>query len=160
MNTESMMQKFLLRQISLKDHLGSWDIGILKAGMRVWLRWIVSLSGKVSHNQQLPCKKTVMATWENKDNIFLVWGLETSDILIMLVRRWSSWLTTKENCTENLQGQTLEPTDPIVSFPLGGWWSGSCLKLNTKLSWGGKHANGGFSYMSDMISLFCSLLLQ
>lgn len=74
MNTESMMQKFLLGQIWLKDHLGSWDIGILKAGVRVWLCKTVSLSGKVYHNQQLPCKKTVMATWENGDNIFLFWG--------------------------------------------------------------------------------------
>lgn len=61
-NTESMRQKFSQRQISLKDHSRSWDIGILRARVKVWLVTLFPLSGKDHHSQHLPYRKIVMAT--------------------------------------------------------------------------------------------------
>lgn len=78
MNTESLMQKFSLRQISLKDHSGSWDIGVLKAGVRVWLEQIVSLIWKRTPQSTTALQEDCNGYRENIDNIFLF--LSSGDI--------------------------------------------------------------------------------
>lgn len=108
------------------------------------------VSGKEHHNQHVALQEYCNGYWENREHIYFV-------VVLGLWTHRYSYHSSQETVIMRDDWRGLHKNSPGTGIWANwSWGRGSCLELTTNLSQRGKHANGGFFGISDVISFSLS----